>query len=57
MKIRREGKKGFCGVFRFFGCHCDFRDGGDGEADRPAGPRHARDSRRGGRQQRWGGTR
>jgi hypothetical protein len=35
----------------------DFRDGGDGEADRPAGPRCARDSRHGGRPRRWGGTR
>jgi hypothetical protein len=31
----------------------DFRDGGDGEADRPAGPRRARDSRHGGRPRRW----
>jgi hypothetical protein len=35
----------------------DFRDGGDGEADRPAGPRRARDSRRGGRPRCWGGIR
>jgi hypothetical protein len=26
-------------VFRFFGRQRDFRDGGDGEADRSAGPR------------------
>jgi hypothetical protein len=56
-KIKRDGKKGFCGAFRFFECQRDFRDGGDGEADRPVGPRHARDSRRGGRQRRRGGTR
>jgi hypothetical protein len=35
----------------------DFRDGGDGEADRPAGPLRARDSQDGGRPRRWGGTR
>jgi hypothetical protein len=33
------------GFFRFPGRRRDFRDGGDGEADRPAGPRRARDSR------------
>jgi hypothetical protein len=31
----------------------DFRDGGDGEADWRAGPRRARDSRRGGRPRYW----
>jgi hypothetical protein len=31
--------------FPFSGCRRDFRAGGDGEADRPAGPRRARDSR------------
>jgi hypothetical protein len=31
--------KGYCGVFWFFGRRRDFRDGGDGEADRSAGPR------------------
>jgi hypothetical protein len=36
-------------VFRFFGRRRDFRDDGDGEADRPVGPWRARDSRRGGR--------
>jgi hypothetical protein len=34
----------------------DFRDGGDGEGDRPAGPRRAQDSRHGGRPRRWEGT-
>jgi hypothetical protein len=38
-KIRREGRRDFCGVFRFFGCWRNFRGGGDGEAGRPAGPR------------------
>jgi hypothetical protein len=33
------------GFFRFPGRRRDFRDGGDGEADRLAGPRRARDSR------------
>jgi hypothetical protein len=33
------------GFFRFSGRRRDFRDGGDGEADRLAGPRRARDSR------------
>jgi hypothetical protein len=33
------------GFFRFPGHRRDFRDGGDGEADRLAGPRRARDSR------------
>jgi hypothetical protein len=57
-RISREIKgKDFCGVFRFFGRQRDFRDGGDGEADRPAGPWRARDSRRGGRPRCWGGTR
>jgi hypothetical protein len=35
--------------FPGFGRPCDFRDDSDGEVDRPAGPRRARDSRRGGR--------
>jgi hypothetical protein len=43
----------FCG---FLGYRRQFRDDGDGEADRPAGPRRARDSRRGGRPRCWGGT-
>jgi hypothetical protein len=43
--------------FPVFGCQRDFRDGGDGEADWSAGPRRARDSRRGGRPRCWGGTR
>jgi hypothetical protein len=34
--------------FPGFGHRCDFWDGGDGEADQPAGPQRARDSRRGG---------
>jgi hypothetical protein len=33
------------GFLRFPGRRRDFRDGGDGEADRLAGPRRARDSR------------
>jgi hypothetical protein len=33
------------GFFRLPGCRRDFRDGGDGEADRSPGPRRARDSR------------
>jgi hypothetical protein len=56
-KFRRKGEKVFYGVFWFFGCWRNFRDGGDGEAGWPAGPRQVRDSRRGGRQRRWGGTR
>jgi hypothetical protein len=36
-KIRREGKRVFGGTFRVFGCRRDFRDGGGGEAGRPAG--------------------
>jgi hypothetical protein len=39
--------------FTISGRRRDFRDGGDGEADRPAGPRRARDSRHGGRPRRW----
>jgi hypothetical protein len=35
----------------------DFWDGGDGEADRPAGPRRVQASRRDGRQRCWGGRR
>jgi hypothetical protein len=50
-------EEGFLWVFRFFGRRRKFRNGGDGEVDRPAGPRRARDSRRGGRPRRWGGTR
>jgi hypothetical protein len=38
-------REGFVGFFRLSGCRRDFRDGGDGEADRPAGPRRERDSR------------
>jgi hypothetical protein len=34
-----------------------FRDGGDSEADRPAGPRRAWDSWHGGRPRRWESTR
>jgi hypothetical protein len=43
--------------FPISGRRRDFRDGGVGEADRPAGPRRARDSRHGGRLRRWGGMR
>jgi hypothetical protein len=49
--------EGFLRVFRFFWRRRDFRDGGDGEADWPAGPQRARDSRRGGRPRFWGDTR
>jgi hypothetical protein len=35
----RKLEEGCLWVFRFFGCQRDFRDGGDGEADRLAGPR------------------
>jgi hypothetical protein len=45
-------EEGFLWSFRLFGRRPDFRDGGAGEADRPAGPRRARDSRRGGRPRR-----
>jgi hypothetical protein len=59
-KIRRISReirgKDFCG-FSIFWRRRDFRDGDDGEADRPAGQRRARDSRRGGRPRCWGGTR
>jgi hypothetical protein len=41
-------EEGFCGIFPVSGRRRVFRDGGDGEADRPAGPRRARDSRHGG---------
>jgi hypothetical protein len=50
-KSRKFGKllgklgEGFAGVFPISGCQRVFRAGGDGEADRPAGPRRARDSR------------
>jgi hypothetical protein len=47
--LGKLGGRIFAG-FSGFGRQRDFRDGGDGEADRPAGPRHARDSRCGGRQ-------
>jgi hypothetical protein len=50
-------RKGNLAGFSSFGRQHDFRDGGDDEADRLAGPRRARDSRRGGRQRCWGGTR
>jgi hypothetical protein len=53
-KIRRRGFADFSG---FLGYRRQFQDGGDGEADRPVGPRRARDSRRGGRPRCWGDTR
>jgi hypothetical protein len=56
-KIREKGKRDFGGIFRIFGSRRNFRDSGDGEAGRPAGPQRAQDSRRGGRQWRWGSTR
>jgi hypothetical protein len=39
--------------FTISGRRRDFRDGGDSEADRPAGPWRARDSWHGGRPRRW----
>jgi hypothetical protein len=51
--------EGFCGIFPISGRRRVFRDGGDGgdgEADRPAGPRRSRDSRHGGRPRRWEGA-
>jgi hypothetical protein len=56
-KIRERGERDFGGIFWIFGCRRNFRDDSYGEAGRPAGPRRAWDSRRGGRQRRWGGTR
>jgi hypothetical protein len=55
-KLGGRRKRNFAG-FPGFGRPRDFRDGGDGEVDRPAGPWRERDSRRGGRQRRWGGKR
>jgi hypothetical protein len=49
-------EEGFCGIFPVSGRRRVFRDGGDGEADRPAGPWRARDSRHGGRPRRWEGV-
>jgi hypothetical protein len=54
--VRRLGG-GFLRGFMISGRWRDFRDGGDGEADRPAGPRRARDTRHGGRPRRWEGMR
>jgi hypothetical protein len=56
-RIGEKGRKDSGGIFWVFRCRRDFRNGGDGEADRPAGPRRARDSRHGGRPRRWGGMR
>jgi hypothetical protein len=56
-KIVRKIGEGFLWCFMISGRRRGFRDGGDGEADRPAGPRRARDSRHGGRPRRWEGTR
>jgi hypothetical protein len=50
-------RKGDLAGFSGFGRQRDFQDDGDGEADQPVGSRRARDSRRGGRQRRWVGTR
>jgi hypothetical protein len=47
-------RKGIFAGFSGFGRQCDFRDGGDGEADRLVRPRRAQDSRCGGRQRCWG---
>jgi hypothetical protein len=55
--LEKLGEGFFLRIFRFFGRQRDFRDGGDGEADWPAGPWRALDSRRGGRPRCWGGTR
>jgi hypothetical protein len=55
-KLGGRRKRNFAG-FPGFGRPRDFQDGGDGEAHWLAGPRRARDSRRGGRQRRWGGRR
>jgi hypothetical protein len=52
--LGKSGEKVLRGFFSISGRRRDFRGGGDGEADRPAGPRRARDSRHGGRPRRWG---
>jgi hypothetical protein len=60
LEIRENAREIRGKVLRGFpisGRRRDFRDGGDGEADRLVGPRRARDSRHGGRPRRWGGTR
>jgi hypothetical protein len=44
-KLLEKLRESFVGFFRLSGRRRAFRDGGDGEADRPAGPRRARDSR------------
>jgi hypothetical protein len=60
--FRKSGKllgklgEGFRGIFSISGRRRVFRDGGDGEADRPSGPQRARDSRHGGRPRHWEGT-
>jgi hypothetical protein len=48
-RIGEKGRKDSGGIFWVFGCRRDFRDGGGGEAGRPAGPWLARDSRCDGR--------
>jgi hypothetical protein len=50
-------EEGFCGIFPISERRRIFRDGGDGEADQPAGSRRARDSWHGGRPRCWEGTR
>jgi hypothetical protein len=50
-------RKGILRGFPGFGRQRDFWDGGDDEADQPAGPLRARDSQRGGRQRCWGSRR
>jgi hypothetical protein len=42
--LEKLGERFFLWIFRFFGRQRDFWDGGDSEADWPAGPRRARDS-------------
>jgi hypothetical protein len=54
---RKISRRVFADFSGFLGYRRQFRDDGDGEADRPAGPRRAQDSRRGGRPRCWGGTR
>jgi hypothetical protein len=50
--VRKLGGRVFAGFYESRRWR-DFRNGGDGEADRPAGPRRAQDSRQGGRPRRW----
>jgi hypothetical protein len=56
-KIVRKIGEGFLWCLMISGRRRGLRDGGDGEADRPAGPRRARDSRHGGTCGCWSGCR